>query len=156
MNRYRIIISLFLIIQHIISQGQEHYTVKRVNFSTNKYDEFSPVILGNKIVFCSNREDEKSRTNSERNKKGLFNIFSIQKQDSSNNYNPEQFSRNIISPYNDGPVTFDTSGNTIVYSRNVDIKSRTKEIFDRNNNLGLYIATLDKGCLLYTSDAAAE
>jgi len=145
MNRYRIIISLLLIIQHIISQGQEHYTVKRVNFSTNRSDEFSPVILGNKIVFCSNREDEKSRTNSERDKKGLFNIFSIQKQDSSNSYKPELFSSNLISPYNDGPVTFDTSGNTIVYSRNVDIKSITKEIFDRNNNLGLYIATLDKG-----------
>lgn len=145
MNTYRNIIAFFLLISSLSGQGQGRYAVKRVHFSTDKYDEFSPVILGDKMVFCSNQEDELFLTYTNKDMKGLFNIFSIQLSDSTSGNKPVIFSRNLISPYNDGPVTFDSTGRKAIYSRNIDIEAKTKDIFDLNNNLGLFLAELVNG-----------
>ena len=75
----------------------------------------------------------------------LFNIFSASMIDSTKKGVPGVFSRNLITAFNDGPVTFHPSGNLIAYSRNIDIKIRTKNLFDMNNNLGIYFAELIDG-----------
>ncbi|HUX57393.1 MAG TPA: PKD domain-containing protein [Bacteroidales bacterium] len=145
MNKYKYTLTIIILFSSLVLQGQDRYTAKRVHFSTDRYDEFSPVIDRDKIVFCSNQENELFLTYTNKDKKGLFNIFSIPLNDSTESSRPAVFSRNLISPYNDGPATFDTTGSMIIYSRNIDIKSKTKDIFDLNNNLGLYLATLVDG-----------
>src|SRR5665648_1038354 len=127
---------LFLVVLSSAAvSGQERYKVEKAYFSTDRYDEFSPVLKSNKIIFCSNREDKLLITYKGKNNFGLFNIFTVSLSDSSGKSLPEVFSRNLITPYNDGPVTFDTSGSLIAYSRNVDIKTTTKNIFDTDNNI---------------------
>lgn len=126
-------------------QGQEHYTAKRVYFSSDKYDEFSPVMIGNRIVFCSNQQDGLFITYMNKERKGLFKIFSVQLNDSTSHSKPEMFSRNLNTPYNDGPIAFDTSGRKAIYSRNIDIETKTKDLLGHNDNLGLFSTELIDG-----------
>ena len=70
MNKSRHIIAVILLVNSMVLHSQEHYSAKRVNFSNDKYDEFSPVILGDKIVFCSNQEDELFLTYTSKDMKG--------------------------------------------------------------------------------------
>jgi len=145
MIKYRNILSVLLLVSSLVVQGQGHYTIERVHFSTDKYNEYSPVIIGDKIVFCSNLVNDQFLKDSKWDKKGMFSIFSILVKDSTSDSKPDVFSSNLLSPYNDGPVTFDSSGRKIIYSRNIDIKSTTRDIFDINNQLGLYLAELVNG-----------
>ena len=145
MIAYRNILAVLLLVNSLAMYGQEHYTAKRVHFSIDEYYESSPVIIGDKIVFCSNQVNGLFPTYINRNKKGFFSIFSIPLKDSTSGSKPELFNPNIITPYNDGPISFDSTGRKAVFSRNIDINPDKKGIFDPDNNLGLFIAELVNG-----------
>jgi len=145
MNAFRNSLFVLLLVNSLALPGQEHYTTKRAHFSIDEYYEFSPFITGDKIVFCSNQVDEHFPIYIKRNKKGFFSIFSIPLKDSSSVSEPELFSPDLITPYNDGPIAFDSTGRKAVFSRNIDINSNKLDIFDPKNTLGLFIAELVDG-----------
>ena len=134
--------SLFLLIlitfQRIAGQG--HYYIEKTVFSSNKYDEFCPVIYKDMIVFCADIEDDLFITYENKEKKGLFNIFSVPENEAPGGKKPLIFSRNITTPFNDGPVSFSADGSFLVYSRNVNAEVKMKGVSDMNNTLGLFFA----------------
>ena len=134
--------SLFLLIlitfQRIAGQG--HYYIEKTVFSNNKYDEFCPVIYKDMIVFCADIEDDLFITYENKEKKGLFNIFSVPENEAPGGKKPLIFSRNITTPFNDGPVSFSADGSFLVYSRNVNAEVKMKSVSDMNNTLGLFFA----------------
>src|SRR5665647_355766 len=103
-------IRLYLLLLFILPfqwiAGQSHYNVDKTIFSSNDYDEFSPVYFRDRIVYCSNFEDELFITYQTKENKGLFNIFSISVNDTLWNKKPVIFSRNVVTPFNDGPASF--------------------------------------------------
>ncbi len=119
--------------QSLLSQSAA-YTIKKASFSTEKYDEFSPVYFGNGIVFCSTRNFGISSYSSENNN-GLSKIYYI---DSTDNQGVKLFSKNLTSISNDGPVTFNKRRDTIYFSRNQNINGK-------RNKLGIYSAVLING-----------
>ena len=131
--------------------AQSFYSVEKTSFSTNKYDEFSPILFQNQIVYCSNQSHDILISYADASGAALFNIFSIERVNDSSSVssNPKIFSKALVSPYNDGPVSF-YGDSLLVYSRNLDIKSRTKNIFDPNNNLGLFFAKFTDGKWMLT------
>src|SRR5665811_2536139 len=98
----------------------ETYTVKKASFSSDKYDEFSPVYHKNGIVFCSNRNLGLSNHTTSQNK-GLFKICYIDTTGKTGWENAKLFSKSLTSILNDGPVTFNVLRDTIFYSRNHDV-----------------------------------
>jgi len=135
-----LLILLLISLQRIT--GQSHYSVEKTIFSSNNYDEFCPVIYRDRIVYCSNIEDELFITYENKEKKSLLNIFSISKDKAQRGKKPLVFSRNIITPFNDGPVSFSAEGNILVYSRNVDDEVKVKNVSAKSNTLGLFFAEL--------------
>jgi len=125
--------------------GQLHYNVDKTIFSSNDYDEFSPVYFRDRIVYCSNFTDELFFTYQTKDKKGLFNIFSISVNDTLWNKKPVIFSRNVETPFNDGPASFSADGNVMVYSRNVDAEAKRRNFTNKNNTLGLFFAEFKNG-----------
>lgn len=125
--------------------SQERYEVHKTSFSSSKYDEFCPVIFQNQVIFCSNLEDELLITYQNGKNKGLYNMFMVGTGTDAEGSEPEVFSRNLITPYNDGPASFSPDGKTVVYSRNQDVNTKAKNIFDLSNNLGLYFAEFKDG-----------
>lgn len=137
-----LIFSLFLTTV-IVAQNQ-NFIVKVAPFSSRIYDEFSPVFYKGGIVFCSNLPDNSIVTFKDENNR-LFKLFYSKKNNGNGWKHPKLLSKEITSGFNDGPVTFNDSGNLLYFSRNNSIKSGLKNISDTTNKLGIYAAELVNG-----------
>ncbi len=123
--------------------GQTHYEVSRAAFSSSTWDEFCPALYGGQIVFCSNQEYELLLTHKNPKNKALFSIFTVSNAPEGGLNNPVFFSEHLVTPFNDGPVSFHPDSTLMVYSRNLDIAARRKNLLDQSNKLGLYFAGLE-------------
>jgi hypothetical protein len=125
-------------------EGQsETYSVKKAAFSTDKYDEFSPVSYKNGIVFCSNRATTKILSYSTEDNKGLIKITFFDTLAENQSQSVKFFSKKLNSKFNDGPVTFSSKGDTIYYSRNILVDGKMSELSTVRNKLGIFYAVLD-------------
>ena len=145
MQKTGFLISVLIIFIPLRLKSQSRYEVSLAGFSSNKYDEFCPVIYNDQIVFTSNQENDLMVTYKNTRNAGLFNIYKVNSDPGSWSSQPEVFSRNLFTPFNDGPASFSPDGKLIVYSRNIDTKVKAKNIFDPDNTLGLFFAELDDG-----------
>lgn len=123
---------------------QDRYIVKRSSLSSRLTDEFSPVFYKDGIVFCSNIND-KSIVSYKGEGGYLFKLYFASFRGTSGWKQPELFSREITSGFNDGPATFNHSGDIIFYNRNNKIDRRGKNIADESNKLGIYSSVLRNG-----------
>ena len=145
MEKRRIILVLFFSLLTMVSFSQEPtYKIEKAYFSSDKFDEFSPVYYTNGIVFCSNRNLGLTSHSSDRNK-ALFKIFYIDTTNTRDWEGAKLFSKEITTIYNDGPVTFNSARDTIYYSRNQDASSKFKDIMDQRNYLGIFYAVYIDG-----------
>ena len=145
MRKTFLLLCILIIFSPLKLVCQSHYRVTLTGFSSNKYDEFCPVIYNDQIVFTSNQEDELMVTYKNTKNTGLFNIFKVNVDPEYWSSPPEVFNRNLVTPYNDGPASFSPDGDLIVYSRNIDTKAKVKNVFDLDNTLGLFFAELHDG-----------
>jgi outer membrane protein OmpA-like peptidoglycan-associated protein len=120
----------------------ETYSVKKASFSTDKYDEFSPVCYKNGIVYCTNRPTTRVLNYSTEGNKGFIKINFIDSVNISMQ-SPKFFSKKLNTKFNDGPVTFNSKGDTIYFSRNSIIDGKLSEISSVRNKLGIFYATFD-------------
>jgi flagellar motor protein MotB len=128
---------------HSLVLGQsETYTIKKAPFSSDKYDEFSPVYYKNGIVFCTNRSSNKVSDYSSRQNKGLFKINYIDTTGNVKWQNARLFSKDLKTKFNDGPVTFNSKGDTIYYSRNLNVEGKLDDLSNVRNKLGIFSAIL--------------
>jgi outer membrane protein OmpA-like peptidoglycan-associated protein len=120
----------------------ETYSVKKTSFSTDIYDEFSPVCYKNGIVFCTNKPSTRIMGYSTEDNKGFMKIFFIDSIGISQKA-PKFFSKKLNTKFNDGPVTFNSKGDTIYYSRNTIIDGKMSEISGTRNKLGIFYSVFD-------------
>ena len=127
------------------SYGQDQkYIVNAASFSSRTNDEFSPVYYKGGLVYCSDLS-AKSIVSYQNGNKKLSKIFYLQGKDGMLSKFPKLLAKEITSGFNDGPVTFNDSGNVIYYSRNNSIENSMRNINDTTNKLGLYTAKLVNG-----------
>src|SRR5674476_82792 len=138
-----LVIMVALLSQIILGQS-ETYNVKKASFSSDKYDEFSPVYYKNGIVFCSNRNLGLSNRSTSQNKR-LFKIYYIDTIGKADWESTKLFSKNLTTILNDGPVTFNSLRDTIYFSRNQDVSSKLSDISNPRNKLGIFSAVLIGG-----------
>ena len=135
-----ILIASFL--QSMVLGQSETYTIKKAPFSSEKYDEFSPVYYKNGIVFCTNRSSNKVLNYSTGQNKGLYKINYIDTVNKIKWKNARLFSKNLKTKFNDGPVTFSSKGDTIYYSRNLEVEGKLSDLSTVRNKLGIFNAVL--------------
>jgi hypothetical protein len=144
MIRKLVVVILIALFAQVIFGQSETYTVKKTSFCTDKYDEFSPTYYKNGLVFCSNRNLGLSYHSTSENK-GLFKIYYIDTTRKTEWESAKLFSKNLTTILNDGPVTFNSSRDTIYYSRNQDVSSKLSNISGPRNKLGIFSAVLIAG-----------
>ena len=107
LNMTRKLAAIFLIalISSVILGQSGTYTVKKAPFSSDKYDEFSPVFYKNGIVFSSNRNFGLSSHSTSENK-GLFKICYVDTTGKVGWESAKLFSKNLTTILNDGPANF--------------------------------------------------
>ena len=143
MKKHLIFLTLFYILTgSLLSAQEEVYSVKKANFSSDRYNEFSPVYYNGGLVFCSDQNSKLLFSYSTAQNEGLFKINYIDTSRWSNS-NVRLFSSSLTSRFNDGPVTFSPGGDTIYYSRNLVVDGGLKEVSGNRNKLGLFYAVLE-------------
>ena len=108
---------------------------------SENYAEYAPVIYKQHIlVFCSDRKNDLVKVITDTSGKYLTDIYRINIADSSG-YKIHLFSKTLTTPFNDGPVTFNSDGSIIFFTRNLHLFTKPKDIENKKNNLGLFMAT---------------
>ncbi|HKK41247.1 MAG TPA: PKD domain-containing protein [Bacteroidales bacterium] len=145
MVKRKVFLVLLISLLSLLTFGQtETYKIEKAYFSSDKFDEFSPVYFNDGIVFCSNRNLGLASHSSKGNKT-LFKIYYIDTVKTRDWEGARLFSKDITTIYNDGPVTFNKTRDTIYYSRNQDVSSKFKDILDQRNYLGIFYAVFVDG-----------
>ena len=70
----------------------DHYTIKKASFSTDKYNEFSPVFYKQGVVYCTDR-DQGLFSYSGTGDKSFFELYYVDTTGDSRRWKPELFSK---------------------------------------------------------------
>jgi outer membrane protein OmpA-like peptidoglycan-associated protein len=138
------VVILVTLLSQIVFGQPDTYSVKKASFSSDKYDEFSPVFYNNGIVFSSNRNSGLSNRSTSQNK-GLFKLYYIDTTHKADWESTRLFSKNLTSILNDGPATFNRLKDTIYFSRNQDVTGKLSDISTPRNKLGIFSAVIVDG-----------
>jgi outer membrane protein OmpA-like peptidoglycan-associated protein len=141
MKKFLVSFLLFLVLLQVQSGVFAQpltYSVKKVLFSSDKYDEFSPVYYKNGIVFCTNRKPNLLLDYSSTQDKGLFKIYYADTTSSGEKREPVLLSKVLTTNFNDGPATFSVNFDTIYFSRNLIVEGKLKYISGSKNRLGIF------------------
>jgi outer membrane protein OmpA-like peptidoglycan-associated protein len=138
------ILVTFLTSQFISGQF-ETYSVSIAPFCSKKNNEFSPVYYKEGIVFCTDRSQNSALNSSGSRNARQFNIYYSVRTHNAKSWNSKLFSNNLKTKVNDGPVTFNNSGDTIYFSRNLGLTNKRSNNSKSGNKLGIFTAVLVKG-----------
>lgn len=143
-NRIRILILLFAGSSLFVAGQVKTYTVEKAAMSSDKYDEFSPVIYKGGVVFCTDRNDGFATYTDARNK-SPFKINYYRLGQNLSWKDADVFSKELTSRLNDGPVTFNAAGDTMYFSRNLIVDGKLSDISGARNKLGVFSAVYANG-----------
>jgi len=142
--KLRILIILLILPVTLPSPGQqETYSVTLAPFSSDKYDEFSPVWYGNGLVFTTTRKAGSLINYSSSFGNPTVNINYIDTTGTMSWRKARVFSKSLRTPFNDGPVTFNATGDTIYFSRNLYVDGSLSVLSSPRNRLGIFMAVLE-------------
>ena len=135
----RLIVLVVLLASSHIAESQSFEVIK-TGFSLNQYDDYSPVYFRDGLVFCSTRKADFMPDQATPDQMEDANIWYIPFGGSAGSeFNPILWEE-LLTSFNDGPATFSPDGLEIYYSRNLDVDSRKRDVFDSRNQLGLFHA----------------
>ena len=124
-----------------LSYGQqETYKVKLAPFSSDRYDEFSPAYFRNGIIFTTNRQANSFIEYSSSVGEVTFDMNYIDTIGNVKWRKSVLFSRNLNTKLNDGPATFNSTFDTIYFTRNLRSEGNLKDINTEYNKLGIFNA----------------
>ncbi len=144
-NRPFFFIIIFVLISSLSTGQTQNYSVRKASFSSEKFDEFSPVYYRGGLVYCSNRNSGLIQGYSTINNKGFFKMNYI---DTTNNPHWQEsrlLPGSVNSHFNNGPATFNPRGDTIYFSRNLIVEGSYRDVTNPGNKLGLFFAVLKNG-----------
>ena len=88
--------------------------------------------------FCSNQEDEFLLTYQDKKNKGLFNIYTVSFDSLGRNLKPAVLSKELVTPFNDGPAAVHPGGELMAYSRNQEVDARLRNVHELSYRRGKY------------------
>lgn len=111
-----------------VLHAQNYYQKKVHPESTRKYDEVAPVMVGDKLVYSSNRPISGPRTGTDMQSRYFFKLVESEKT-ADGKWKPQRlFSEALMSDFSDGPATFNEKGDYMAFSRCFDQKTSKKSV----------------------------
>ena len=135
----RLIVLGFLVFSCNIAESQ-NFAASKTPFSLDRYQDYSPVYFRGGLVFCSTRQADTLAEQMSTDQMEDANIWYVPLKESKEPEADPILLEELFTPFNDGPATFSPDGLEIYYSRNLDVDSKTRDIFDSRNQLGLFSA----------------
>lgn len=107
-------------------QAQNYYKPKVHSQWTRKYDEVAPVMLGNKMVYCSNRPVSGPRSGTDMELRPFFKIVESERTEDGKWKPQKMFDETLNTSLHDGPVSFNQRGDYMVLTRCFDIRTSNR------------------------------
>ena len=124
-------------LQVAVSQS---YEVEKTSFSLSTEDEFSPTYYRDGLIFSSTREADFQSDQKKGDPMRDANIWFVSLEEGPVSGTAKILWKELLTPFNDGPVTFSPDGLQMYYSRNLDVTRLNRDAFDSRNQLGLFSA----------------
>lgn len=141
-NFYIIIVFIVLLATNeLTGQQLPVYKVSRMQFSSTGFSEISPVIVKDGIIFCSDRRFSGIKDRTAYNGNRLYNIYLVERKDTSGWRKPEELKSERSSLFNNGPLCLAPDGKTVYFTSEVETGKVTKKKSFKNHS-GIFIAGL--------------
>ena len=142
-NLYIITIVLLmpLVSTRLIAQQPSMYEVKRMSFNLNGFNNISPVIVRDGIIFCSDRRFSSFEDRTAFDGRRLYNIYLVEKKDSTSFGRPKLIKSERSNKFNIGPLCFSADGKTVYFTSEVETGKMAASKNFRNHS-GIFIAEL--------------
>jgi len=125
--------------QEALAQQQGIFQVKRMNFNSGFYNEISPAIVKDKIIFCSDRRFSGILDRTAWGGYRLYNFYQAARKDTTDFMKPEVLESSRSFLFNNGPFCFSSDGGTIYFTSEIETSALTRKK-DFKNHLGLFYA----------------
>ena len=139
------IITIFLLIQLVPLQtrGQQPsvYEVKRMPFNINGFNNISPVIVKDGILFCSDRRFSGFEDRTSFDGRRLYNIYLAERKDTTGFNKPVALKSERSNKFNNGPLCLAPDGKTVYFTSEVETGKMADDKKFRNHS-GIFIAEL--------------
>lgn len=137
-----IIILLFTLVN---CQAQEQkpslYKVSRLSFNSGIFNEISPVIYNDGIIFCSDRRFSAIKDRKTFEGRRIYNLYFVERKDTADWEKPSEIVSERSSLFNSGPLSIAPDGKTVYFTSDVETgKITRKRTF--TNHSGIFIAEL--------------
>src|SRR5512140_2810252 len=141
------IIILIIIIpgisNHINAQQPSVYSVKRMPFNISGFNNISPVIVKDGIIFCSDRRFSSIEDRVGFDGRRLYNIYKAEKKDTSGYMKPKVIKSDRSNKFNNGPLCIAPDGRTVYFTSEVET-GKMAENKNFKNHSGIFIADLSE------------
>lgn len=125
--------------QIVYGQSKPNYEVERLPVSSDVFSDIAPVIVQDGIIFCSTRKSSIVKDYSTYDGDRLYDIYFAELDANGKFKSPRQFSKELNSVFNEGPLCFSADGKTLFFTRNIELgKSSHKR--SKPNFTGIFIA----------------
>jgi outer membrane protein OmpA-like peptidoglycan-associated protein len=129
----KIALTYFLVMIGTLSIGQDcEIKVLETNF---RGAVFSPTFYQNKLVVCSNQKDRFLNTVIDQSNKEPIDLYIVNPNDLDS---IKKFDNKFRTDYNDGPISFNETGDKFVITRNLNVEQSFKSLQSEANRMGLF------------------
>ena len=135
------LVSAFSSLQ-ICAQQPSIYEIKRMPFNINGFNNISPVIVRDGIIFCSDRRFSVFRDRTSFDGRRLYNIYMAVRKDTSGFSKPIELTSERSNKFNNGPLCFTPDGKTVYFTSEVETGKIAENKKFRNHS-GIFIAELN-------------
>jgi hypothetical protein len=143
MGKIILIAGLFLgaiiLSQETLAQNPGIFEVRRMNFNSGIFNEISPYIVKDKIVFCSDRRFSGIFDRTAWDGYRLFNFYQADRKDTIDFLKPVVLKSSRSYLFNNGPFSFSADGGTIYFTSEIETSDLTKNKSFKNH-LGIFYA----------------
>jgi hypothetical protein len=126
---------------YLIAQQPSVYKVEKMPFNTEYFNEISPVIMNDGILFCSDKRFSSIKDRTSFDGRRLYNMYLAERKDTSGWLNAKELKSERSSKFNSGPFCFAPDKKTVYFTSEVETGKITQNKKFRNHS-GIFIAEL--------------
>jgi len=140
---------IYLLLLPILFSGsfllaQPYVQSHRLSFNTSS-KELAPAFYKNGLVFCSDRKKDVFPSYVDMNNSQFTNLYRADQKKPGKFDNPVLLSKELTTFLYEGPSCFSNDGNTIYFTRTIDISAGKKNKQREDTTFGIFSATLVRG-----------
>ncbi len=107
--------------------------------------ELAPAFYKNGLVFCSDRKKDVFPSYVDMNNSQFTNLYLADQKKPGKFDNPVLLSKDLTTYLYEGPSCFSKDGNTIYFTRTIDVSASKRNKQREDTTFGIFSATLVKG-----------